>query len=172
MFKKKKDVKEEEIKNAAVDENTVDDENVEIQDVDYKSQFLRVNADFQNFKKRMEKERIEWFVVSQASVLKQVLPVVDDFDRAIKTDQKGDITKEEKVWLEGFEIIKKKFMKILTDLGVEEVLCDGSFDPELHEALMTVESEDHKEGEIVQVLSKGYRFKDQVLIHAKVSVAK
>jgi molecular chaperone GrpE len=166
------EVENETLNNESIEEVEESDVSLEEQELSYKVQFLRANADFQNFKRRVERERREWMIAAQGSVLKKILPIVDDFDRAITNDQEGDITKEEKVWLEGFEIIKKKFMKTMTDLGVEEIPCDTPFDPELHEALITVDSDNHKEGEIVQVLNKGYRFRDEVLVHAKVSVAK
>jgi molecular chaperone GrpE len=175
------DTKEKKI-NSEVENEALETETVEVNvneasslssdEIDYRTQFLRVTADYQNFKRRIEKERSEWMTAAQASVLKKILPIIDDFDRAIKSDQEGSITKEEQVWLEGFEMIRKKFMKTMADLGVEEISCEVPFDPEVHEALLSIESEDHKEGEIAQVLSKGYRFKDEVLVHAKVSVAK
>lgn len=168
----KTEVDNETVSNESIEEVEENEVSLDEQELIYKVQFLRVNADFQNFKRRVERERGEWMIAAQGSVLKKILPIIDDFDRAITTDQEGDITKEEKVWLEGFEIIRKKFMKTMSDIGVEEIACDIPFDPELHEALITVDSDDQKEGEIVQVLNKGYRFRDDVLVHAKVSVAK
>ena len=91
---------------------------------------------------------------------------------AIKSSEKCELSDEMKSWLDGFKMIRKNLDKKLTDLGVEEVDCSGKFDPNLHEALMQVESEDHKHGEIVQVVSPGYLFGGVVIRHAKVSVAK
>ena len=124
---------------------------------------------FQNFKKRVEKEQEEWFALAQANVIKKILPVLDDFELAMK-----NVPTEEKenAWLEGFDILFKKFKKVFEDLGVEQIACDDAFDPELHEALMQVESKEYKSGQIVQVLNNGYTFKGKVLRVAKVSVAK
>lgn len=138
---------------------------------DFKNQLLRVNADFQNFKKRIEKEKAEWIEFSQATVIKAFLPFLDDLERAIETSKK-EAKKEDFAWLHGFEIIKKKLKKVFEDLGVKEIDCTKNFDPNYHEALMQVDSKDYKSGQIVQVLNKGYTFKGKVLRHAKVSVAK
>ena len=134
-------------------------------------QLLRLNADFQNFKRRITKERADWAYIAQAQILDMVLPIFDDLDRAIElSEQKGDGDKSE--WLDGFKLMQKKWQKLFKDLQIEEIAATDEFDPELHEALMQVEDPEKKPGQIVQFLSKGYRFKDKVLKHAKVSVAK
>jgi molecular chaperone GrpE len=136
-----------------------------------KAQLIRVNADFDNFKKRITKERSEWESFAQINIIEEFLPFIDDYERALQTAQK-DGKKDGLAWLQGFEIIYKNLKKTLDRMGVKEVDCSSNFDPEFHEALMEVESKDHKEGQIVQVLNKGYLFKDKVIRHAKVSVAK
>jgi len=127
----------------------------------FEEKFLRVTADFQNYKRRMEKEQFEWIADGKATVLKKLLFIVDDLDRAIKSGS-----------CSGLELIKKNLDKALTNLGVEEIDCSGEFDPELHEAMVQVDLEDHESGHIVDVLNKGYRLGDEVIRHAKVSVAK
>jgi len=143
------------------------------QEVDnLKDQLIRVNADFLNFKKRVEREKTEWMSVGQEMILERFFHFVDDLDRAIAScsEQKDDEGK--KTWLQGFIIIQKNLKKMLSEIGVKEVDCSVLFDPEYHEALMQVDSTKHKSGQIVQVFSKGYLLKDKVLRHAKVSVAK
>lgn len=132
---------------------------------EWKDRCLRTAAEFENFKRRSEKERVSWITNTQAAVLTDILEIVDDFDRAIAA-------KQENATVPGFELIYKSFQKILQKYGVQEIKENTDFDPSLHEAIMQVDSADHQSGHIVQVLQKGYRFKDQILRPAKVSVAK
>jgi molecular chaperone GrpE len=136
----------------------------------YKELFLRANADFQNFKRRTERERAEWSLLIQTEILERIVPILDEFERALNMAQ-AQVTPEHAGWLEGFQLIAKNFKKTLTDLGVEEIPTTGFFNPELHEALMTVQSPDHTSGHIVQELRKGYSYKGKVLRHAQVTVA-
>ena len=140
----------------------------------FKSQFMRVSADFANYKRRMEKERVQWMRTGQVAIIEAFLPVVDDVERALAATQAMQAENESEELLqaiEGFALVQKNMHKALTDLGVSEVSCDGPFDPHKHEALMQTASEDHESGQIVQVLNKGYEYKDAVIRHAKVSVA-
>ncbi|MFH1461853.1 MAG: nucleotide exchange factor GrpE [bacterium] len=136
-----------------------------------KIQLIRVNADFDNFKKRVTKERSEWEDLARISIIEDFLPLVDDLERALDTAQK-DAAKNDLPWLQGFEIIYKNLKKSLDKMGVKEIDCSNDFDPEFHEALVNVDSKDHKLGQIVQVFNKGYIFRDRVIRHARVSVAK
>lgn len=138
-------------------------------DPDYKELLLRTNADFQNFKRRVERERAEWTSLMQANVLEKFLPFVQDLERAVQVAQP---IQGQELLLEGFQLILKNLKKTLTDMGVTEIETTGEFNPEFHEALMHVESPDHASGHIVQELSKGYCHKGKVLKHARVSVAK
>jgi molecular chaperone GrpE len=141
------------------------------QEPDYKNLFLRTNADLQNFKRRVEKERAEWSVLIQADVLERILPIVDEFETAVQiAEQKAP--EGSQIWLEGFQLILKNLKKQLAELGVEEIDTTGIFNPEFHEALMQVESTDRPSGQIVQQFSRGYSFKGKVIKHARVSVAK
>ena len=164
------------LKKKSAKENKIKKEQTEPQiketNVDFKEKFLRANADFQNYKRRVEKERLIWMQTAQGSILNALLPIFDDLDRAIKTGEEKAEDEAEQVWLDGFKVIQKNAQKTLKELGVEEVDCSGEFDPELHEALVQVESDKHKEGDVVSVLNKGYKFKESILRHAKVSVAK
>lgn len=142
-------------------------------DPDYKELLLRTNADFQNFKRRVERERTEWTSLMQSSVIEKILPFVSDLERAIQAQASQEATPGgQPDAIKGFELILKNLKKTLKGLGVEEIPTTGQFNPELHEALMHVESADHASGDIVQELSKGYTHKGKVLTHARVSVAK
>ncbi|MFA6527077.1 MAG: nucleotide exchange factor GrpE [Candidatus Babeliales bacterium] len=143
----------------------------------YREQYLRLNADLQNFKKRVEKERSEWMQLAQISILKAFLPTVDDLERAINTAQTLQTSFDPQqegsnAWLEGFVLIQKNLAKQLADLGVTEIDCSGAFNPELHEALIQIDNPDVASGSITAVLNKGYVYQDKVIRHAQVSVAK
>ena len=134
-----------------------------------------IEADFANYKRRVEKERGEWAVQAQSAVLAALLPFVDDFDRALQTSTLNKALLEHpefNAWISGFNLMAKNLHKSLETLGVTEVACNGAFNPEFHEALVQVDSEKHTSGQIVEVLSRGYSFKGQIIRHARVSVAK
>lgn len=137
-----------------------------------KEQLVRLGADFQNYKKRIEKDRAEWTQSAQAQIILALLPLIDDFDRAIEEAQKDGINPEFAQWLAGFELMHKAFNEFLKNQQVEPIDQVTTFDPEKHEALMQVESDDHESGEIVQVMQRGFLLKGKVLRPAKVSVAK
>jgi molecular chaperone GrpE len=133
----------------------------------WKDQAARIFADFENYKKRMDREQMSWMQTAQVSVLKDLLTVVDNFDRALSA--KTDATAE---MYAGIEMIYKSVIQLLNKYGVQEFTNYQQFDPEFHEALMDVESADHTTGQIVQVLEKGFMVKDKVLRPAKVMIAK
>jgi molecular chaperone GrpE len=138
----------------------------------WKDQFLRSKADFENFKRRIEKEQTQWFQTAQAVLLFDLLNVVDDFDRAFEEKQKEGYSLELKAWIEGFELIRKSLHKLLSKYDVKEIKIEAEFDPRIHEAVAQVDSPDHKAGQIVDVIQKGYTFKDAVLRPAKVTIAR
>lgn len=133
--------------------------------VNYKELYVRLAADMQNFKRRIEKERSEWTETAQGIIISALLPFFEDFDRAIANTPQ--LTEQE-----GLILIQKNLKKTLADLGVNEIEAAGQFNPEYHEALAQVEAENHASNDIVQVFNKGYMFKGKVLKHAQVSVAK
>ncbi len=136
----------------------------------HKELYVRLNADFQNFKRRVDKERIEWMQAAQINTLEKLLSIFDELDRAIELSEKQESI-EIKTWLEGFKLIQKNWQKTLSTMGVKEVPTEGQFNPILHEALMHEASTEKQSGEIVKVFSKGYQLRDKVIQHAKVSVA-
>jgi molecular chaperone GrpE len=136
----------------------------------WKERSLRISADFENYKKRVEREKDQWIRMAQSNILFDLLSIADDFDRALNEARKSG-SDQLKVWIEGFELTKKSLDKLLAKYDVQEVKETVKFNPELHEAVMHVESPDHKSGDVVTVLQKGYVFKGHVLRPAKVSVA-
>lgn len=137
----------------------------------YKEKFLALSADLQNYKRRVTAERIAWTQMAQEDVLKPLLPIFADLDRAIELAEKQH-NEELNKWLDGFKLLQKQWQKIFDELGIQEIPGTGMFDPALHEALMQVDAPDKASGEIVQLLDKGYLFKGKVIRHAKVSVAR
>lgn len=132
----------------------------------------RLQADFENYKRRQEKERANWFTSAQSMIFVDLLSIIDDFERAMAEAQKQSQQNSElEQWITGFSLIEKALSKTLAKFGVTPMAEESTFDPEKHEAIMQVES-DQESGSIVGVLQKGYMFKDTVLRPAKVSVAK
>ncbi len=129
---------------------------------EWKEKYLYARADFDNAQRRAAKdmERLIWD--SQAKLLRQIVDVVADFERALSAHQEQD----------GFTLIYKHMLKILDQAGVKEIPAQQTFDPELHEAVAHVDAPGHESGSIVEILQKGYRFKNEVLRPARVSVAK
>jgi molecular chaperone GrpE len=136
----------------------------------WKDQYLHLNADFDNFRKRTEREKVNWIKMAQISILHDLLGIVDDFDRAFSDIQKKESSSDSQLFV-GFELIKKSLAKLLQKYDVQEIKDNEIFNPEYHEAVEQVDSPEHISGSIIAVLQKGYIFKDQVLRPAKVSVA-
>jgi len=139
---------------------------------DWKDRFMHVTADMQNYKRRMESERVMWAHRAQEKVLLGLLAIVDDFDRALAEHEKVEHTEDLDAWLQGFELIGKSLYKYLASVGVQPIEQVNTFDPELHEAVVQIEAADKASGDIVEVMLKGYMFNDAVLRPAKVVVAK
>lgn len=138
----------------------------------WKEKYVRVAADLENFSKRVDKERVQWRMSGQSSLLSGILDIVDDFDRAFSQVEKAGVDASAQNWITGFELIHKALHKFLDAHEVVQIPTNIPFNTQYHEALMEVESPDHASGDIVAVLQKGYTFKGQVLRVAKVSVAK
>ena len=134
-----------------------------------KERYMYLQAEFDNYKKRLEKERTSWIDAAQDVVIVDVLSTVDDMDRALQELQA--LPKELSVHLAGFEMIAKSLHKILKKYDVEEIPYSKTFNPEYCEAVMQVASPDHQSGEVVSILQKGSMRKGRVLRPAKVSVA-
>lgn len=128
----------------------------------------RQMAEFDNFRKRTDKEKSEMFDAGARHILEKILPVVDNFERAIALRPEG----EDNAYADGIEKIYKGLIKTLDDLDVKEIDAKGKeFDPNFHNAVMHVEDESLGENEVAEVLQKGYTFHDVVIRHAMVKVA-
>ncbi len=131
--------------------------------------YLRLAAEFENYKKRMLRQHDELVHNSEAGVLKDMLEVLDNFERALSS---ADDETDFKAFKKGIKMILEQMNKILDDHNVSQIETIGNlFDPELHEAVMQVESDKHPEGVIAQELSGGYKKGERVIRHAKVGVS-
>ena len=134
-----------------------------------KDAYLRLYAEFDNYKKRSARERVEWIKMASSEVLESLLPVLDDFERGIAEAHKH--SKEEDI--KGFELIYSKLMGVLKQKGLSqmEVNKGDDFDVDMHDAIAQIPSEDEKlKGKIVDVTQKGYKLGDRVIRYAKVVV--
>ena len=134
-----------------------------------KNDYLRKQAEFQNFTKRKEKEVEELKKFSSEKIITQFLGSLDNFERAIESSIES---KDFDSLLKGVEMIVRNLKDIMTSEGVEEISTEGAFNPEYHHAVGVEASEDKKEDEIVKVLQKGYTMKGKVIRPAMVIVCK
>jgi len=142
---------------------------------DYKDKYLRAHADFENTKKRLEKDKMNAVSYANESFAKDILAVMDSFENALASmESAGEENASEVLekMKEGVNLTHEQLKKILEKNHIKEVSCEGEFDPEVHQAIMQVESDAHETGEIVQVMQKGYMIKDRVLRPAMVSTCK
>ncbi|WP_051538028.1 nucleotide exchange factor GrpE [Butyrivibrio proteoclasticus] len=129
---------------------------------------MRQMAEFDNFRKRTEKEKAQMFEQGQANVLEKLLPVIDNFERGLAAVPEED---KDGAFADGMNKIYKQLMKQMEDLGVTPIEAVGKeFDPNLHNAVMQVESDEYESGVVAQELQKGYMFHDTVLRHSMVGV--
>ena len=136
---------------------------------EWKNEYLRKQADFQNFTKRKEKEVEELKKFSSEKIITQFLGSLDNLERAIESSVES---KDFDSLLKGVEMIVKNLKDIMSAEGVEEIKTEGAFDPVYHHAVGVEASEDFKEDEIVKVLQKGYMMKGKVIRPAMVIVCK
>lgn len=129
---------------------------------------MRQMAEFDNFRKRTDKEKDQMFSMGEKNVLEKLLPIIDNFERGFDSVQPED---EEDAFVQGMRKIYAQLVKQMEDIGVTPIDAAGKeFDPNLHNAVMQVESEEYPSGTVAQELLKGYMFHDTVLRHSMVSV--
>ncbi len=134
-----------------------------------KDKFLRLFADFENYKKRTSKERFDLYRTAGQEVITALLPVYDDFDRALQQLSKSN----DKEMFKGVELIQHKFNQVLKSKGLEEVEAKAGdiFDAEIHDAITQIPAPDKKmKGKIIDVIEKGFKLGDKVIRHPKVVV--
>jgi molecular chaperone GrpE len=140
----------------------------------YKDRWMRTAAEFENYKKRVSREFGEIVRGANEELLKQLLPVLDNFGRALNhVGYAGDPEGMAEAFRKGVDLISAQFREILERHGLQPIQALGEpFDPHLHEALMQQESDQHAPGTVIDVVEQGYRLNDRVLRHAKVIVSR
>lgn len=148
-------------------EKKKDKKDVQIEELTDRLQ--RQMAEFDNFRKRTEKEKSAMYEIGAKAVVEKILPVVDNFERglaAAKADEKDD------PFLEGMDMIYKQLVTALEEIGVKPIEALGQeFNPDLHNAVMHVEDEEAGENVVIEEFQKGYTYKDSVVRHSMVKVA-
>ena len=130
---------------------------------------MRQLAEFENFRKRSEKEKSQMFEVGAKSVVEKILPVIDNFERGL-----ASMPEEEKgtPFADGVELVYKQMLGALDEIGVKPIEAVGQeFNPEFHNAVMHVEDEAFGENEVIEEFQKGYLYRDSVIRHSMVKVA-
>ena len=136
-------------------------ENAELQD-----RFLRFQAEFQNFRKRVDKDRLEFSEYASMEAVRTLLPIIDDFERALQTET------SDKTYAQGLELIRQRLFDTLKKLGLEPIVAQGEpFDPHIHHAVEMVETEDAPDHTVLGEFQRGYNFKGRLLRPAMVKVA-
>ena len=136
---------------------------------DLTDRVMRQMAEFDNFRKRTEKEKSQMFDSGAGDMIEKILPVIDDMERGLAT-MSGE--EKEDSFAKGMEMIYKKFIGILNGAGVTAIEAVGKeFDPNFHNAVMQTPSEEYESGCVIQELQKGYMYKEKVLRHSMVIVA-
>jgi molecular chaperone GrpE len=131
--------------------------------------FLRVQADFDNFRRRSRQEKEEFAKYASSKLIEQLLPVVDNFERALATMKE---TTDTESLLKGIDMIFRLLSQVLEQEGLTPIEAVGQpFNPELHQAIMTVESAEHDEGTVLEEIQKGYNLKDKILRPSMVKVS-
>ncbi|TYP54985.1 nucleotide exchange factor GrpE [Thermosediminibacter litoriperuensis] len=135
---------------------------------DYKERWLRALADYDNFKKRTQKEIQDIYLYAGEQLIKDILPILDNFERALNS-----VEDTESATYEGVKLIYNQMKNVLNKFGVREIEAEGKpFDPHFHEVIMTVESDKYESDTVVEVLQKGYTYHSKVIRPCLVKVAK
>ncbi|HSM23882.1 MAG TPA: nucleotide exchange factor GrpE [Anaerolineaceae bacterium] len=147
----------------------LDYEKLLTQSQDYFEGWQRERADFQNYKKRIERDQSSLKSFVTAEIIKKYIVVVDDLELAIKNRPTHE---ESKGWVDGINLIYQKLISILEGEGVEVIPVDGEFDPNIHEALSQIDHPEFESGKIVDVMRQGYKIGDRIIRPALVIVAR
>lgn len=178
MSEDNKDQNEQEMENPS--NETVQEQDTEVKEeskeptaeeryAELNNKYIRIHAEFDNYRKRTNKEKIDTISSANAGVLRDLLPVMDDFERAIANNENVEDAAAIK---EGFNLIFNKFRSIMESKGIKEMKAKGEpFDSEIHEAIANVPAPKKKDkGKVIEAVEKGYYLNDKVIRYAKVVV--
>ena len=149
-------------------EEQAEEEAPKVEEIDWKDRYIRLQAEFDNFRKRTLREKMALIESGGSDVWKAVLPVIDDMERAIAASEKSE---DIAALREGEKLIYNKFVDIMRQKGVVAIEALGAdFDPDLHEAVARFAAGEEKSGKVIDVVQQGYKQGEQVLRYAKVVV--
>ncbi len=159
------------------EENAESKEALQLQINELKDQYMRAYADFENTKKRLIRDKDQALEYAYEKIAKDLLPSLDTLGIALKTICDSKEKNEEQNEIlgkieEGIALTLDNLLKTLAKHGIEPISTEGGFDPNFHDAIMQVQSEEHNSGEIVAEMQKGYKYKERVLRPSMVSIAK
>ncbi|RDU62441.1 nucleotide exchange factor GrpE [Helicobacter sp. MIT 14-3879] len=159
--------------NESLDEVESNEEiNKDLKIKELEDKYLRAYAEFENIKKRLERDKYQALEYANESILKDFLPILDTLESALKGI---DTSKEDSAInsiIDGIKLTIDNFTKVFNKHSVEVISTDGEFDPNLHNAIMQVNDETKQDGEIAQVIQKGYKYKDRVIRPSMVAITK
>ncbi len=158
---------EENIEAEVIDEDVKDEKDKLIEELNDK--YMRTFAEFDNFRKRSEKEKAAMFEMGAKSIIEKILPVIDNFERGFMTVEEAD---KEDAFVKGMDMVYKQMVSTLEEAGVKAIESVGQqFDPNLHNAVMHIDDEAFGENEIAEEFQKGYTYRESVVRHSMVKVA-
>ena len=164
QFKEEKNEISEKVEKKQTEKEVLKQKQEELDDIT--DRYKRILAEFENFKKRSGKERESLYNMILSDIVSSILPILDNLENAVKAESKDEEYKK------GIELVLKQFQDTLKSKGVEEIKTVGeTFDPELHEAVSSVQDDTKGEKEIVQEYRKGYKIGTKVIRHSMVVVA-
>lgn len=151
-----------------VEKNSSENE-IQKEDQDFKEKYIRLYSEYENYRKRTAKEKIDLITNASENVIKELLPILDDFERAIDNNKNVE---DASVLREGFDLIYSKMHKGLINQGLKPMEANGKdFDSEIHEAITKIPAPNEKlKGKVVDVIEKGYQINEKVIRYAKVVV--
>ena len=154
--------------NKEVEKNSSENE-IQKEDQDFKEKYIRLYSEYENYRKRTAKEKIDLITNASENVIKELIPILDDFERAIENNKNVE---DASVLKEGFDLIYSKMHKGLINQGLKPMEANGKdFDSEIHEAITKIPAPNEKlKGKIVDVIEKGYQINEKVIRYAKVVV--
>lgn len=133
--------------------------------------YIRAYAEFDNVKKRLEREKYQSLEYANEQILKDFLPILDTLESALESTKNDDSEAMVKI-REGIQLTIDNFLKAFSKHSVERISTEGEFDPNVHNAIMQIKSEGKADGEIAQVIQKGYKYKDRVIRPSMVAITK
>jgi molecular chaperone GrpE len=176
--KEKNEIEQEELESTQeVEENESEQEQDELETLKsalaaMQDKYARVHADFDNIKKRLEREKYQALEYAQEKLAKDLIPVIDSLEGAIAaTKVEADAEQLLEKLEEGVELTMKQLLSVLEKHGITQVSEDEPFDPNVHHAVQQMDSDEHESGQIVNTFQKGYKYKDRTLRDAMVVIA-